>query len=148
MVNAVETNLPEQAEQARLVGEAHFIRAYCYHHLIRVFAKLPLVTDIVPDFEIGLTSREGIYQQIESDLMAAENMLPTSSNVGATRPNKGTARAFLSRLYMDWAGYPVNDNSKYAQAAASAKQVIDKFWESRILFSSGHGYLIYFIWIS
>lgn len=132
LVNAVETNLPEKSEQDRLVGEAHFIRAYCYHHLIRVFEKLPLVTDIVPDFEIGLTSREGIYNQIESDLLAAESLLPVSSNLGATRPNKGSARAFLARLYMDWAGYPLNNSAKYADAASSAKQVIDN--------SSSHGF--------
>ncbi|MEM6803924.1 MAG: RagB/SusD family nutrient uptake outer membrane protein, partial [Bacteroidota bacterium] len=66
-----------------------------------------------------------VYAQIESDYTMAESMLPVSSNVGATRPNKGTARAFLSRLYMDWAGYPLNDNGKYALAASSAKQVID-----------------------
>ncbi len=125
LVNSTEANFPEKAEQDRLVGEAHFIRAYCYHHLIRVFEQIPLVLDVVPDFEIGLASREAIFQQIESDYTSAESLLPASSNVGATRPNQGSARAFLARLYMDWAGYPTSDTGKYAQAAASAKQVID-----------------------
>lgn len=123
--NVAETNLAERAEQDRLVGEAHFIRAYCYHHLIRVFEKLPIITSVTPDFDITLSSREAVFAQIESDYSQAEALLPVSSNPGATKPNKGSARALLARLYMDWAGFPTNDNSKYAQAAASAKQVID-----------------------
>ncbi|MEL6973343.1 MAG: RagB/SusD family nutrient uptake outer membrane protein, partial [Bacteroidota bacterium] len=134
LINAEGIDLPERAEQDRLIGEAHFIRAYCYHHLIRVFERLPIITDVVPDFEIGLSSREEVLQQIESDYTAAESLLPNASNLGATRPNKGSARAFLARLYMDWAGYPTNDNSKYAQAAASAKQVIDN--------ASSHGFAL------
>ncbi|MEM9848258.1 MAG: RagB/SusD family nutrient uptake outer membrane protein [Bacteroidota bacterium] len=134
LVNAEGIDLPERAEQDRLIGEAHFIRAYCYHHLLRVFEELPIITGVVPDFEITLSSRAEVFQQIESDYLAAESLLPTSSNLGATRPNSGSARAFLARLYMDWAGYPTNDNSKYAQAASSAKQVIDN--------ASSHGFAL------
>lgn len=132
--NAAETNLPEQAEQDRLVGEAFFIRAYCYHHLIRVFEELPIITSTTPDFEITLATREEVFSQIESDYQSAESMLPVSSNAGATRPNSGSAKAFLARLYMDWAGFPTNDSGKYAQAASMAKQVIDN--------ASGHGFAL------
>lgn len=125
LVNAAETDLPDRQAQDQLVGEAYFIRGFAFHHLARVHERIPLVLDIVPNFEIGLASRQEVFQQIESDYLKAESMLPVSSTLGATRPNKGTARAFLARLYMDWAGYPLNDNSKYAQAASSAKQVID-----------------------
>jgi len=97
LVNAAETDLPERAEQDRLVGEAHFIRAYSYHHLIRVFEQLPIIKDVTPDFDITLSSREAVFGQIESDYQMAESLLPMSSNPGATRPNKGSANAFLAR---------------------------------------------------
>ena len=125
LVNAAETSLSDQAAQNRLVGEAYFIRGYLFLHMTRIHGRIPLVTGIVPDFEIGLASQEEVYRQIESDLTTAESLLPVSSTVGATRPNSGSARAMLSRLYLHWAGYPLKDNSKYAQAASSAKQVID-----------------------
>lgn len=125
LLNAAETDLPDRATQDRLVGEVHFLRGYLYHHLIRIHERVPLVLSIVPDLEIGCSTREEVFQQIESDYLKAETMLQASSNLGATRPNAGTARAFLSRLYLDWAGFPLNDNSKYALAASSAKQVID-----------------------
>lgn len=125
LVNAAETDLPDRQAQDQLVGEAYFLRGYSFHHLARVFGRIPLVQGIVPDLEISCATQEEVYQQIESDYLMAESLLPVASNLGATRPNKGTARAFLSRLYMDWAGYPIKDNAKYAQAASSAKQVID-----------------------
>lgn len=125
LVNAAETNLSDREAQDNLVGEAYFIRGYLYHYLARVFGRIPLVLDITPDFEIGLASQEAIYQQIENDYLQAEGLLPVSSTVGATKPNKGTARALLARLYMDWAGFPLKDNGKYAMAAGSAKQVMD-----------------------
>lgn len=125
LVNAAETELADPVAQDELVGEAYFIRGYLFMHMTRIHGKIPLVLGIVPDLEIGLSSEEEVYTQIESDLIKAEAMLPMSSNLGATRPNKGSARAMLSRLYLYWAGYPIKDNSKYAQAASSAKQVID-----------------------
>lgn len=123
--NAARTNLPDRVAQDQLVGEAYFIRAILFHYLTRNHGRIPLVLDNVPDYEIGLASQEEVYQQIESDLLKAEAMLPASSNLGATKPNSGSARAYLARLYLDWAGFPIKDNTRYLQAAESAKQVID-----------------------
>jgi hypothetical protein len=65
-----------------------------------------------------------IYDQIIADLTLAEEML------GDTKPapgrvNKGTAKAVLAEVYLSMAGWPLNDHSKYAQAASKAKEVID-----------------------
>lgn len=123
--NAAETHLPDPVAQDQLVGEAYFIRALLFQYLARNHGRIPLVLDVVPDYEIGLASQVEVYEQIESDLLIAESMLPAISNLGATKPNSGSARAYLARLYLDWAGFPLKDNSRYLQAAESAKQVID-----------------------
>jgi len=128
--NTVLTNLEgvalaENTMQDQLTGETHFLRGLMFYHLARVHGRIPLPLSIEVDTEIGLATQEEVYAQIESDMLMAESLLPTSSNVGASRPNKGSARAILARLYLDWAGYPVKDTSKYAQAASSAKQVMD-----------------------
>lgn len=132
LVNSEGINLTEKTKQDQLIGEAYFMRGYLFFHMTRIHGRIPLVLGIVPDFEIGLSSQEDVYKQIESDFLNAESMLPASSTLGATRPNSGTARAFLSRLYLTWAGYPLKDNAKYTLAAASAKQVIDN--------SASHGF--------
>ncbi len=125
LINSEGADFTDVAKQEQLIGEAYFLRAYSFFHLTRHFGEIPIVTTIVPDFEITLSSQEDVYRQIESDLLNAEVRLPASSTLGATRPNSGSARALLARLYLDWAGWPLKDQSKYAEAAASAKQVID-----------------------
>ncbi|WP_215224923.1 RagB/SusD family nutrient uptake outer membrane protein [Echinicola shivajiensis] len=112
-----------------LIGEAYFLRAFCYFHLTRTFGKVPLVlsTDITENANKGRAEITEIYQQIESDFLMAESLLPDKypGAPAAIRPNNGSARAYLAKLYMHWAGWPLKDNSKYAMAASSAKQVID-----------------------
>lgn len=125
LVNAADLQLADQESQNRLIGETHFLRAIMFHHLARIHGRIALPLDIVPNPEIGLATQLEVYEQIESDLLQAESLLPASSNSGATRPNAGSARAMLARLYLDWAGFPMNDVAMYGQAASSAKQVID-----------------------
>ena len=116
---------PDPTKQERLVGETYFLRAIMFNHLMRIHGRIPLVLEVDPFQQPSLASQVEVFQQIESDLLEAESRLPVSTNVGSTRPSKGTARAFLARLYMDWAGFPLKDASKYPQAASSAKTVID-----------------------
>lgn len=112
-----------------MVGEAYFLRAFSYFHLTRAFGKIPLITstDIAGNIDLQRAELIDIYKQIESDFLMAESLLPVKypNTPAAIRPNSGSARAFLAKLYMHWAGWPIKDNSKYALAASSAKTVID-----------------------
>lgn len=92
----------------QLRGEALFVRAFCHFYLINCFGDVPLV--VTTDYKINAKSprvpTEEVYDQIETDLLEAEALLteayPTS---GKVRPNKFTATAMLSRLYLyrgDW----------------------------------------------
>ena len=126
--NSAELELPVKETQDRLVGEAYFIRAFCYFHLTRVFGEIPLHLDINPQVDLPKSSQVEVYQQIEADFKMAESLLPMiypGTQKGAPRPNQGSAKAFLARLYLDWAGFPAKDQSKYAMAAAKAKEVMD-----------------------
>lgn len=125
----------QEEEQARLLGEVYFLRAAMFFHLARVHGRiaLPLTPEI--DFDIQRASQVEVYEQIEADLLQASNLLPDlypGVQPGAPRPNKGSAKGMLARLYLDWAGFPLKDNSKYAAAAAIAKEVIDN--------SAAHGF--------
>lgn len=110
------------------IGEAYFMRGMLYMFLTRTFGKVPLSLSALPDLNLELSEIEDVYKQIEADFTQAATLLPDlhpeSVGVGA-RANKGTANAFLARLYLYWAGYPLKDNSKYALAASMAKSVID-----------------------
>ncbi|WP_282085773.1 RagB/SusD family nutrient uptake outer membrane protein [Aquimarina algiphila] len=122
------TDPGEIETQTRLIAEVYFLRGVMFFHLARIHGQIPLPLVPDPDQQLGLSDQVTVYEQIESDLLAAESGLPDvypGVNAGAPRPNSGSARALLARLYLDWAGFPVKDNAKYAEAATSAKQVID-----------------------
>ncbi len=110
-----------------IAGEAYFLRALCYFWLVRYYGDLPLMT--TPDFSLDQLTMEkssaaSIYELIEEDLKMAEVMLADEKrDIG--RPNKGSAKAVLADVYITEAGWPLKDQSKYALAAAKAKEVID-----------------------
>ncbi|MBT2160898.1 RagB/SusD family nutrient uptake outer membrane protein [Zobellia barbeyronii] len=125
-VEGVTLSDSDASKQDRLIGETYFLRGIMFNHLMRIHGRIPLVLEIDPFQQPSLASQLEVFEQIESDLLEAESRLPVKSPfAGSTTPSQGTVRAFLARLYMDWAGFPLKDASKYAQAAASAKSVID-----------------------
>ncbi len=132
LTNLEGVELTEKAAQDVLTGETYFLRGLMFYQMARVHGRIPLPLTIEVDPEIGLASQVDVYEQIERDLLQAESLLPNSTAVGAARPSKGSARSILARLYLDWAGFPVKDNSKYAAAAAMAKSVMD----------GGHGFAL------
>ncbi|CAN5919480.1 RagB/SusD family nutrient uptake outer membrane protein [soil metagenome] len=127
IINNHGTTVGPQAQIDQIVGEAHFVRAFSYYWLVRLYNKIPLLTS--SDFSmdlltVGKVEPAAVYQLIESDLKKAEELLPDAKrNPG--RPNKGSAKAFLADMYLTMAGWPLKDASKYALAAAKAKEVID-----------------------
>lgn len=92
----------------RLTGEAKFIRAFCYFHLVNLFGDVPLIlnTDFSSNSRVSRTSKESVYTQMVSDLKDAENLLPAvHPSANRARPNKYAAAALLGRvcLYLkDW----------------------------------------------
>ena len=111
-----------------MVGEAYFVRSYCFLRLVRVFGKGPLVSGVDVDYELGYSSPKEIYSLIETDLKNAIKILPDnnkSARVSYVTPHRGTAKALLAQVYLDVAGFPLKDDEKYKLAASLSKDVID-----------------------
>ena len=118
-----------ETEEPEILGEAYFLRAYCYFKLARFFGKPPLVKNIDVDFTIEKPSYREVYEFIETDMLKAIELLPDSysdARIPGETPNKGTAKAMLAEIYLAMAGYPVNDETKYAEAARLAGEVIEQ----------------------
>lgn len=94
--------------KARLIAEAHFMRAFAYYQLTDLFYTVPLIVNskISVDAKIPPSSIEDIESQIEYDLLMAKNALPENygSTADAGRPTLGAAYGMLCRLYMRGAG--------------------------------------------
>lgn len=97
-----------QRMKDRLLGEAHFLRAYYYFRLVRVFAGVPMPLQVVKsseDWGIPRSSVDEVYNQILKDLTIAQKYLWLKGQYDAEdmgRATKGAAEAMLMKvnLYM------------------------------------------------
>ncbi|MCF8360861.1 MAG: RagB/SusD family nutrient uptake outer membrane protein [Prolixibacteraceae bacterium] len=111
-----------------ILGELFFIRAYCYFRLTRSYGQIPLINDTDVNYTVKKSSFEEIYEFIEYDLLKAIQFLPENninSRILYQTPHRGVAKAVLAEVYLNWAGFPVKDQSKYLQAKTTAAEVID-----------------------
>ena len=127
IINNYKSTTGDAASIAQIVGEAYYLRALDYYWLIRLWGRIPLITSEVYSPEVLKVTPSApvdVYKLIESDLLNAEKMMQ-NKKLDAGRASKGAASALLADVYLTEGGWPVNDNSKYALAAAKAKEVID-----------------------
>lgn len=114
----------------RLKGEAHFLRGHFYFVLVQLFGGTPLVTVNPKDpnevFIPRATTQE-IYEQVLSDMLIAEKLVPDIQDIGfGGRVSKSAVRGSLARVYLHMAGYPLNDKSKYAESEKWALKIINE----------------------
>jgi len=115
-------------ETAEILAEAYFLRAFCYFKLIRIYGSVPLIDNIEINYNVSSSSSLAAYQFIEKDMQTAILFLPKNNNearVPFVTFHRGVAKAVLAEVYLNWAGFPVKDFSKYNEAASLAKEVID-----------------------
>lgn len=110
MANAVIDGLQlsttvDLATKNELIGEAKFLRAFCYFYLVNLFGDVPLA--LTTDFnQTALLYRapvKQVYQQITNDLTSAKSLLISDyslSNGERIRANKWAATALLARVYL------------------------------------------------
>lgn len=120
----------EETTRMYLIAEAKWLRAWSYFNLTQLFGNVPLpliAAESVETAKLPASSREAVYTQIIADLQAAESNLPTIRTIPGElgRPNVGTAKFLLAKVYLTMAGAQVNDASKMAMAHSKIKEVID-----------------------
>lgn len=109
--NAVLDNVPAIPDaaasgsnrKAQIIGEAKFLRAFHYFHLVTTWGDVPLVLSLNDgDVYKARSKAASVYAQIEKDLLDAEAALPTTyATDGETRgrATKGGAEALLAKVY-------------------------------------------------
>lgn len=105
----------------QLIGEAKFIRAYCYYTLVNFFGDVPLVTktDVQTNISMPRTPSDQVYALIIQDLKDAQSSLARDYSWSAglrTRANYWSATAMLARVYLY--------QKEYALAETESSKVI------------------------
>ncbi|SEL49062.1 RagB/SusD family nutrient uptake outer membrane protein [Parapedobacter koreensis] len=133
-INRIPGITMDETQKNRLIGEALFLRAFYYFHLVRIFGDVPLITEPLDAQSEQLyperVSQELVYDLIVDDLIRAETSgLPGTDQTG--RASLGAVKTLLSAVYLTMAGFPLQKGEAYYQLAADkAKEVIDNNWYS------------------
>lgn len=144
-------------EIADMKGQAHFLRAYFYWFMLRMYGPIPIVPDEGVDYmaeyeEIAQARNtyDECVEYINGELLKAAEMLPLSRPIQEiARPTRGAALATRAKVLLFAASPLYNgkapaevtvalvdkdgknllplayDESKWAKAAAAAKDVMD-----------------------
>ncbi|MBK0369099.1 RagB/SusD family nutrient uptake outer membrane protein [Flavobacterium agrisoli] len=117
---------PEVSEEAlkNTLGECHFIRAFSYFFLVRLWGNVPIIennADYSQNFVVPSNPTEDVYKFIEMDLKyAIENLRKKDRGTdyaANAHVSSGSAKAFLAKVYLY--------QKRYAEAAALAQEVIN-----------------------
>lgn len=94
-----------ETQQARLEGEALFMRAFFYFDLARMFGTVPLVLKTEPE-NLPKAVPEELYAQIALDLKQAIEKLPDTpysvDDIG--RATKWAAEGYMARVFLFYTG--------------------------------------------
>ena len=116
------------------IAEARALRAMYYFELVRRFGNIVLMRTTAESSQAPATytqvAPEKVYEFIEEDLLFASDVLPYASDDmyrtnNEYRFSKGAALGLLAKVYATWAGYPINDTSKWEQAAKTASILVN-----------------------
>ncbi len=129
-VTLMDESIISVEKKNTILGEAHFLRALMYFDLVEIFGDIPLFLQETKSEEqayAGTTGEEEIYNQIVTDLLfAIDNMTVyvrgTEEAIG--RADKAAAKALLGKVYLNMAGFPLNQSSKAADGLAILKELI------------------------
>ncbi len=107
--NKVLASLPsvdfaDPVKKQQIQGEALFIRGLSYFNLVRMFGKVPLVTEVLTQADARQLVRDpvdDIYALILTDLDDASDLLPASySGNSIGRATRWAALTLLGKVYM------------------------------------------------
>jgi hypothetical protein len=101
----------QKATLNRLLGEAKFLRGYCYFDLVRLFGDVPFKltpSQAGENFAVAGTDRYVIYNQIIKDMKEGSELLPATLPTDE-RINKWGAKAVLARVALYAGGFSLRN---------------------------------------
>lgn len=116
----------ESEDKSKFIAEAKYLRSMLYFGLVVAWENIPLrknETTELDNLDIVASPPEEVYNFIVEDLQFAIATLPVEQ--GSGRATKGAAQALLGKVYLQMAGFPLNQTDKLVEARDLLKEVMD-----------------------
>jgi len=133
ILGGVEDRL-DSAFVSRAYGEAHFVRAFSYYYLVRLYGGVPLrlqATHADSELYLPRASIHEVYEQIFADFREASLRLPLASELPSAelgRATKGAAQAIVAQAYLTYGNQRalrgMDPTEQYEEAVLFADSVI------------------------
>lgn len=100
------------AVEANALGEAHFMRAMAYFHIVRLWGPVPIIengSNFLTNFQVNANRIQDIYTFMVNDMKFAEaNCTPMirTGSIAQGHVSSGSASAMLAKLYLYMQDYP------------------------------------------
>jgi starch-binding outer membrane protein, SusD/RagB family len=107
-VEKINSNIDAEVK-ARILGEAYFLRAWSYFHLVQLYGGVPIrlkSLTLDPNPNVPRATVKETYQVIIDDLKLAETMLFPAGHSKAGEPGhatRGLAKSLLAKVYLTMA---------------------------------------------
>jgi hypothetical protein len=133
-----------ESDKNMILGEAHFMRAFFYIELAKLFGDVPLYLSTEVS-NIPRTPAEDVYALIASDLKAAIELLPNLSYTEMSKSRLGhatkwAAESFMAREFLFYTGYYKKDSMPLREGGSITKSDVIYYLEDCIK-NSGHNLL-------
>jgi hypothetical protein len=131
-----------EAQKNKIIGQAHFLRAYAYFDLCRLFGTVPLVLSTQSE-SLPKASADELFSCILSDLKKAIDLLPPVklndiADGERALATKWAAEALMARAYLFHSGYYKKESLQLTDGSSLTKQDVINYLEDCIA-NSGHG---------
>ena len=129
VIEGVTNGALSESEKEEILGQAYFLRAWCYYYLVRYYGGVPIITEVLnasSESVVPRSSTKACIDFICEDLDRAARMLKAKSGSGQWlsgsnygRVTTGTAMALKGRVLLLWASplfNRANDESRWVTA--------------------------------
>lgn len=125
---SLDGNPQEAIDQ--IIAQGRFLRAFNYFTLVRLYGKIPYLTEDTPDPVSTPLSPESrleiaaVYDLLEADLTFAAQHLGDYDPATPGKPNRWMAKGYLAKVFLTRATAPLSQSEFYAKARDMADDVI------------------------
>ncbi|MDR2917341.1 MAG: RagB/SusD family nutrient uptake outer membrane protein [Tannerella sp.] len=130
-----------EQQKNKIIGQAHFLRAYIYFDLCRLFGTVPLILSTKSE-SLPKASADELFSCIFSDLKEAIVRLPSVKLADIAEnerslATKWAAEALIARAWLFYSGYYKKESVQLTDGSTLNKQDITSYLDDCIA-NSGH----------
>ena len=128
-ITNMQSSTLDDKDKNLMLGQAYFLRAWCYYLLVKWYGGVPIVTEVLDPVESSFTPRssakdciEFIINELNTSAELLDGKIWTSEDYG--RVTSGTALALKGRVLLMWCSPLFNrddDESRWTSAYAEMK---------------------------